>query len=40
MGTPTEEFEAKRQQLNDSLERARRNAYEYFKKYPKRKPTR
>jgi lysophospholipid acyltransferase (LPLAT)-like uncharacterized protein len=38
-GTPSEEFEAKRQELNDALERARMNAIEYFAKYPNGKPT-
>jgi lysophospholipid acyltransferase (LPLAT)-like uncharacterized protein len=38
LGTPTEEFEAKRQELNDSLERSRINAVEYFKNNPKGAP--
>lgn len=31
-GTPNHEFEAKREELNEALERARMNSYDYFKK--------
>jgi lysophospholipid acyltransferase (LPLAT)-like uncharacterized protein len=38
MGTPSEEFEAKRQELNAALERARLNAIAHFQKDSKGKP--
>jgi hypothetical protein len=37
--TPNEEFEARRLELNASLERARLNAAEYFRKNPKKRPS-